>query len=419
MAYFFLSIQNDVWFYLFLLFFGVAVVLVVVYFKDLKKFHASNSLPYKKLYNLLAYNTLEVIWTTDPNLLINYISPSVKRLSGYLPDEILGKKLTDFVAESSKEMVDNIFDNLHTSLNDRTHIGVQNNERFEFYLQKKNGGKIWVETTVTSNNLEDGTFKGLIGVSFDISFRKRAENSLRKSDIALRQAKADKQKFLSVLAHELKNPFTKITGYTELLTQSESNLSESQKMDFLNQIHQQANLGYQMMENLMVWSKINSGKLKNQPQKIKLEQLIRETIFLFQQSINNKRLKVFFENNPNLYLYIDAYIASFILKNILHNAIKFTKPEGNITIEASSDDKFTIVTIADTGVGMLSSQLHNIWELSESTSSNGTAGERGSGLGLVVTRDLLNLSRGFITLNSQLNNGTQVRIFIPADNHQR
>ena len=223
-----------------------------------------------------------------------------------------------------------------------------------------------------------------------------------------------KDKFFSIIAHDLKNPFNSIKGFTELLIENISSYDEEKRLKFLKIIKGSTTKASDLLDNLLIWANSQSGTIKFNPVKIELVKQVSNVISLVEIQAINKEICIYNNVYHNLYVYADINMLNTILRNLLSNGIKFTKPEGEIHISSSIKDNFVTVSIRDNGVGMTQDCIENLFNIENKNCSIGTANEQGSGLGLNLCKDFIVKNGGKISVKSTLDKGSEFLFSLPV-----
>ncbi len=229
----------------------------------------------------------------------------------------------------------------------------------------------------------------------------------------LKQLNSTKDKFFSIIAHDLKNPFNSITGFTELMIENNEIYDSAKRLKFLKIIKGSTAKVSSLLDNLLIWANSQSGKLKFNPKNINLSQQVADVVsFLEIQSIN-KDISVLNMVEKNIFLKADENMLDTILRNLISNAIKFTPPKGEIQIYATLKNDFAEITVKDNGVGISEAEIPTIFNVNEISSSMGTSNEQGSGLGLILCKDFVESHGGEIWVESIVNKGSEFKFTLP------
>jgi signal transduction histidine kinase len=225
-----------------------------------------------------------------------------------------------------------------------------------------------------------------------------------------------KDKFFSIIAHDLRGPFNGFLGLTELLVEDFDNMNKDEIQFAATTMRSSAINLNGLLENLLEWSRIEQDLIPFSPQKNNLLHLANESIFTMQDQANQKRIEIQTTIPENLCIYADHNILQSVIRNFLSNAVKFTPRGGTIKIEAREDAKNAIVSITDTGIGMDTKTLNNLFQLNVKTNRNGTENEPSTGLGLILCKEFIEKHNGKIWIESVVNMGTTFYFSIPKNN---
>ena len=244
--------------------------------------------------------------------------------------------------------------------------------------------------------------------------RKKIEEELKESEARLRELNFTKDKFFSIIAHDLKNPFNCIIGYSDLMVEQiqEKNYEE---IDEYARIIQKSSLqAMDLLANLLEWSRLQTGKIKFNPESIEIAALINEVTELLIPSAQQKSISISKEVQQNISVIVDKYMISTILRNLISNAIKFTNPGGKIVISAEHKQNELMITVSDNGVGIPKDTLEKLFQLGESNSTTGTQNEKGTGLGLLLCKDFVEKHEGKIWAESEHGKGSIFKFILPT-----
>ncbi|WP_456424016.1 tetratricopeptide repeat-containing sensor histidine kinase [Lutibacter sp.] len=225
-----------------------------------------------------------------------------------------------------------------------------------------------------------------------------------------------KDKFFSIIAHDLKNPFNSIKGFTELMIENSNEYDEDKKLKFLKIIKGSTLKASSLLNNLLIWANSQSGNLEFNQQKVELIQVVSNVISLLEIQAINKDIEIIDNIEKNLFVLADRNMLATILRNLISNAIKFTNQHGKIEISAIKKESFVEITVKDNGVGILESEVKNLFNIEVKNSNVGTANEQGSGLGLILCKDFVEKHGGKIWVESTINKGTEFKFTIPLAN---
>lgn len=244
--------------------------------------------------------------------------------------------------------------------------------------------------------------------------RKFYENKLELQNQKLIENNRTKDKFISVLAHDLKSPFTGITGIFSILTRKYDSYDEAKKKKLIYSINDSIQGINALLINLLEWSKIQRGHVIPSPIKVKINDLTASAYQILKLNLESKNIK--FSNNisDKHFIWADKNMIDAVFRNILSNAIKFTPNSGRIELYSERKDQFIYIFIKDNGVGMNLEVQSKLFKLDEHLTTPGTENEKGTGLGLIITKEFIHLNRGSLGVDSIKDQGTTFIIKLPA-----
>lgn len=235
---------------------------------------------------------------------------------------------------------------------------------------------------------------------------------LERIEAELRELNAGKDKFFSIISHDLRNPVTFILGLSDLLLTDVETLSLDEIKIFAFNINRSAKSLSDLLENLLQWAEIQRGRIEYQPIKVDLDTLVKANLNLLQGNADDKKINLFCEIEANCPVYVDRNMINSVIQNLISNAIKFSYPGGDIKITARQQGDFVEVSVADTGVGMSPEAAAKLFGLDTHQTTAGTAGEKGTGLGLLLCKEFVEMNGGQISVESTLDQGTTFKFSI-------
>jgi signal transduction histidine kinase len=252
----------------------------------------------------------------------------------------------------------------------------------------------------------DGINYGRIWTFHDITERKVFEKQLI-------QLNTDKDRFISILAHDLRSPFSSLLGFSELLRQKLRTYPIEKVEKMVESIYTTARKTYELLEDTLLWANVKSKNLTFDPSLINITEIISEVADILEPSAKGKNIKIENVLKDKMHVYADIYMLKAILRNVVSNAIKFTREGGTIAISAFHNENYTTVKISDNGIGIKPEILEKLFNISSIQTSKGTADETGTGLGLLLCKEFVDKHGGKIWIDSEINKGSEVLFTIP------
>lgn len=230
----------------------------------------------------------------------------------------------------------------------------------------------------------------------------------------LREANTTKDKFFSIIAHDLKNPIGNILGFTSLLIDNNYKFKDEERDEITKNVHDSTQKIFNLLDNLLMWSRSQLDHIKVTPSLYNLTNQIYQVINFFDEYTTVKNIKLIFEQNNEIIIFADKQMIDTVLRNLITNAIKFSFENEIIKIELLEDDDKAICSIADKGIGITKEQISTLFKIDKVTSTEGTHGEKGTGLGLSLCLDFLEKNEGKIWVKSKPGNGSTFYFSLPS-----
>ncbi len=297
----------------------------------------------------------------------------------------------------------------HTLSNLNAHIeNKTDNYRSEHRLKCKDGSFKWilVRGKIIERN-EKGRPRRFVGTHTDISQAKSIEGELTKLNVT-------KDKFFSIISHDLRSPFNTLLGLVELLSSNFQDLSDHKKIEYIRYIHQVASSTYSLLDNLLTWSRSQRGKILYQPDRMNLYKVIEDQLGNYEFWATQKSIRIDLEVDESLDVFADEDMLAIIFRNLISNAIKFTMPNKAIHISAQLEKEHVQVEIIDQGIGIAPKDMERLFRLDESFTTYGTDKEKGTGLGLILCKEFAVKNGGDIGVRSKLGVGSTFWFTVPS-----
>lgn len=284
----------------------------------------------------------------------------------------------------------------------------------EFRIKAKDGNWVWYSGAgkITEFGI-DGSPMKLTGLSSEITESKKNQEKLILYANELKEMNASKDKFFSIIAHDLKSPFLGLLGFSSVLSKNINDLSDEEIQKYATYINKATKSVYELIEHLLEWSRLQTGRMEFSPKIIDL-QFICDNIFeLMIGASKNKNIKLVNEVPPFTKVRADENMIRTVLHNLISNAIKFTNNEGTIIVKYLKLENFTEVSVIDNGVGIKNKDFNKLFKLDETISNKGTNGEEGTGLGLILCKEMISKHNGEIFAESEPGRGSKFTFRLP------
>ncbi len=285
--------------------------------------------------------------------------------------------------------------------------------RYQTETMDKDGNVIWTQSTLTPVLNPDKQIIRFVAVDTDITAVKKAQDvvNIQKAEIELKRdqlekANITKDKFFSIIAHDLKNPFHSIMGFTDLLLKNYHDFEDTKKQEFLGLINESSQYANNLLDNLLHWSRTQTESIKYSPIKFDLHSLVNEIQHMLHGNVEKKQLALLNLVPEASYVYADKNMIDTVLRNLVSNSIKFTPTEGTISIEAVPGEELIQIIVKDTGVGIPLDKQGKLFSFGEFHSTSGTAGEPGTGLGLIICFEFVKKHGQKLSFSSESGKGT-------------
>ena len=351
-------------------------------------------------------NTLESIWAINTSYEILYTN-SVFNTEFY---NSFGVKL-----EKGTNLLKSLPEGIQSTWKARYDRAL-NNERFSFVDEVHVGDKIIYIEVSMNPIIRDNK---VIGASFfanDISRRVNALKALEENEQRLKESNITKDKFFSIIAHDLKSPFTSIAGLSDLLVSEAQNGRSIENIENTAKIIQKSSHhAMNLITNLLEWSRSQSGRMTFNPDYFDVTSVIQEELSAFESIARQKQIRINNTIISKTVVYADKYMISSIFRNLISNALKFTNSNGQISISSRLNEVEIFFSVSDTGVGIDTEDLPKLFVIDQNHSTNGTDNEQGTGLGLILCKEFTEKHQGHIWARSEKNKGSEFCFSLPVN----
>lgn len=258
-------------------------------------------------------------------------------------------------------------------------------------------------------NIQNGFKKPIETFFRDI---KENEEKIRNANLELEKQITTKNKFFSIISHDLRNPFTVILGFSELLLKNHAKFDDNERAKLIKAVHETAEKTHILLENLLSWSRTQTNTISFNPVKFNIKEVLDEGILYNRNNLKLKEIEIKKYYSDELVL-ADVEMIKLVVRNLISNAVKFTPKGGTITIQTSFGNTFLKVEVMDTGVGIPKTQQEMLFQIDKTFSTKGTDNEKGSGLGLVLCAEFIAKNKGEIMVESEEAKGSKFSFTIP------
>ncbi len=269
----------------------------------------------------------------------------------------------------------------------------------------------------------------LLGIVFysKLVFKSRAENEIlhQKEEVetlnqklseqnkTLNELNNTKDKFFSIIAHDLKNPFTVLLGFSDLLESNFHQMSEDEKLDYIKEINITSKKSFSLLENLLNWARTQTGAIQIKKQRINLYKVVDDIVLLFSESAEVKNINIEKDIPEDFDCYADKFMLTAVIRNLISNAIKFSQNNGTVKISLEKNNDDLKIKISDNGIGISAEDQKKLFNIEFEHSTLGTKNEKGTGLGLILSKEFVEKNGGELSFVSEPQNGTTFSFTVP------
>lgn len=358
-------------------------------------------------------NSLEdvFLWnsSSDRNADSILFSDSIEQVTGYTPAEIkqFQELLNKIIVKEDLPRVKKQFDEF---IEDQS----LNALKLFYRILRKDKIIIWVKEIITVNRDDNGKVKIFNGAIINITDVKSEMQTLEKTLEKFQRINESKDNFISMLSHDLRAPFTSILGFAEILI-SEPNLSVSERIEYLNYINDSSQHQLQLINYLLDWSRLQTGRLKIEPIRLHAQTIVYNCVSSLTGNAMRKNIEIKVSIKDNLYIHADERLLMQVITNLLSNAIKFSREHETIEIIADIfNNGMAEFIVKDEGIGISEINKTKLFRIEKVFSTEGTKGEKGTGLGLSLVKEIVEKHNGSIWLYSNIGQGSEFHFTVPC-----
>ncbi|MCU7497008.1 MAG: PAS domain S-box protein [Ignavibacteria bacterium] len=364
-------------------------------------------------YRSITDNIDDFLWSAErieQNMRPVFYTSSIEKVTGYGQEEFLSDSKLWF-----KLIYPDDLRAVNKKLKNLLKDPARQSDELEFRIINKSGNITWIRNKIKVQRDDSGRPHRIFGLVSDISLYKKASEDLYKVTEALRQSNDTKDKFLSIISHDLRTPFSSILGFTDLLL-SDSELSEAQKNQYISFIQESSKNMLQLVNSLLEWTRLQTGRMKFEPERLNIREVIQKSITIMAGTALQKGIHLESLLEKDIYVHADSNLLLQVFNNLISNSIKFTNPDGSITVSCRPSEGLTsyLFIVKDTGVGIKKEDLGKLFRVDSKFTLEGTKGEKGSGLGLSIVREIIEKHGGEIHVESEFGKGSEFHFTLPA-----
>jgi len=387
----------------------------------------------ERRYRRIIETAQEGIWMNDPDGYALYVNQRMAEMLGCAPAEMLGRHLAEFMDPDQAELVRGKMENRRRGLS----------EQYDLRFRRKDGSQVWTLISTTPNHDGEGNYAGSLAMVIDITDRHRAdealarhvaeleasrrqlqENAVRLEELAARyveekvraeESSLAKSRFLSSMSHELRTPLNSILGFSDILRSPQTGPADEHLRGFADDIHNAGTYLLELINDILDMSKIEAGKYELRLAATAPRRLVEDTVRMVRKNAADQGIELTTDAQPDLpeRVRADARALRQVLLNLLSNAIKFTPRGGRVTVRARSAAGVLEIEVVDTGIGIAAEDLPRLGKPFEQLDSALSRRHQGTGLGLALSKSLVEMHGGQLTIESEPGRGTTVRVTLP------
>ncbi|MBK8944024.1 MAG: PAS domain S-box protein [Ignavibacteriae bacterium] len=390
-------------------------------------------------FNEITSVVAEGIFLIDSNRNLRFANPEFYNLLGYSAEEVLDTKVFEKIYNHNSKV--EIDCPINKVLNDEVIVRITHD-----FFKTVNDDYLPV-SFVSSPIKRNGKIIGCVTAFHDITERIEAEEALKRyveelqfnkelmeenaveaarlnemlwdSETRLKELNASKDKFFSIISHDLRSPLTSIIGFAEVMIEDLETLSKEEIKEFTNSIYKSSKNVQNLLENLLQWSRIQTGRIEFNPINFEINNLINDVIALYQVNAARKKITLVNLLEKQYKVNADKFMIDTVLRNLVSNAIKFTPQGGTIKINVEKlDENNLTISIIDSGVGIKEEIIEKLFKIDSHITTKGTDKEKGTGLGLILCKEFVEKHQGKIWVESKFEEGSEFKFTLPLKNEQ-
>lgn len=363
-------------------------------------------------YRSLTENLDDFFWIAEKGakgLRVVFYTSSVVKITGYESAQLLSdsKSFLKLIYPDDFKLVKNKLKRFYLNY-------YKSAEEVEFRIINKHGNVVWVRNKMSAVREVKGRVSKIFGLVTDISSQKRAEQILQESTANLQKLNETKDKFISIISHDLRTPFSSILGFTDLLM-NDDDLSPEERKQYVGYISDSSRAMLTMVNSLLEWTRLQTGRINFEPNRVNLYELAGKSVNSLKGYAMQKKIDISIDIAPEISAFVDEGLVMQVFNNLISNSLKFTAENGWIKVSAQQSDqpRFIEVVVEDNGVGIKPENLSKIFKVDSKFTTLGTGGEKGTGLGLSLVHEIILKHGGTIKVESEPGKGAKFIFTLP------
>jgi len=358
----------------------------------------------ERKYRFIAEKASDIIYSISLDKKITFYNRAAERIFEVPVEELAKKEYSHLMLPKDKEFAKK----LH-----QERLAGKKSPIFRHAFKTPKGKIVHLEFSVNPLFDDYNQVIGSLGIARDITARVKAEEKITEKNNQLQELVKTKDKLLSVIAHDLRDPFNTLIGFSEILQDQYYELSEEEILKYLQQINFASNNGFNLLTNLLDWSKTQTDKIKSIPEEKNITKIIHHVILYVKNSALAKNIEINFNHAEELIANIDENMLRTVLRNLIINAIKFSYKNDVINITTVDNPDEIIISIKDYGTGIRKDEIEHILNKDINFTKPGTDLEKGTGLGLIICKEFVQQWGGTLTIDSVIGKGSTLSFSIP------
>ncbi len=376
-----------------------------------RKLNEQPQFPYERYFNTFSRIENCFFWFLKEEKGIEhaFYSDSFIKLTGYPADEVkhFPGRSTPIVYEEDSHKIKKIF-------SDFTADPSKNDINLTYRIIRQDREVIWIEENILVKRDAAGNPVEFYGIVYDITPFKNQEEALKKQVASLQELNVSKDRFISMLSHDLRAPFTSILGFSEILI-NESNLTRKEQLEYLTYINDSSQNQLRLINYLLDWTRLQTGRIKIDPQRLNALTIVYNCVSSLTGNAIRKNIEIKVNVKDTLFIQADERLITQALTNLLSNAIKFSNEGKSIEISADNfNEKFLEFIVKDEGTGISPENKAKLFRIEKMFSVEGTKGEKGTGLGLSLVKEIIEKHSGDIWFYSEPGKGSEFHFTVPC-----